>query len=128
MSNFNKWMIINDVSMISWVQLLWSCLVVENELFWLNCNWIAMNCIAYMVNCNSAIHATCPWTLTVYKYNELQISFATQKLNYKANCKTPIFLIVPWHNFESLWLILSSFNVATWDKWKSLEIMLNNNI
>ncbi len=33
MSNFNIWMTINDISMTSWVQLEWSCIVVENELF-----------------------------------------------------------------------------------------------
>jgi hypothetical protein len=29
-----------------------------------------------------------------YKYNELQVSFATQELSYKANFKTPLFFIV----------------------------------
>ncbi len=37
-----------------------------------------------------ATHATCPLTLTTYKYSELQVSFTTQKLSWKANCKTPI--------------------------------------
>ncbi len=32
-SNFNRWMTINDVNMTLWVQLLWSCIVIENELF-----------------------------------------------------------------------------------------------
>ncbi len=27
-----------------------------------------------------------------YKYNELQVSYAIQKLNYKVSCKTPFFL------------------------------------
>jgi hypothetical protein len=30
---FNKWMTINNVNMTSWVQLQWSCIIVENELF-----------------------------------------------------------------------------------------------
>jgi len=34
MLDFNRWMTINDVNMTSWVWLLWSCIVVENELFW----------------------------------------------------------------------------------------------
>jgi hypothetical protein len=33
---------------------------------------VTMSCIEYMVNCNSAIYATCPLALTMYKYNELQ--------------------------------------------------------
>jgi hypothetical protein len=37
------------------------------------------------------IQAICLWTLTMYKYNEMQMSYATQKLNYKASCKTPFF-------------------------------------
>jgi hypothetical protein len=47
-----------------------------------------------MVSCNSIIHATCALTLAAYKYNELQVSYAIQKLNYKANCRTPFFLIM----------------------------------
>jgi hypothetical protein len=37
----------------------------------------------------------------MYKYSELQVSIATQKLSCKANYKTPIFLIVcaPWNLF-----------------------------
>ncbi len=33
------------------------------------------------MSCNFAIHATCLLALTTYKYSELQMSFATQKLN-----------------------------------------------
>jgi hypothetical protein len=33
-SNFDGWMTINDVNMASWVQLWWSYIVVENEVFW----------------------------------------------------------------------------------------------
>ncbi len=33
-SNFDGWMTINDVNMASWVQLWWSYIVVENEMFW----------------------------------------------------------------------------------------------
>ncbi len=46
------------------------------------------------MNCNFTIHATCSLIFTTYKYNELQMSFATQKLNCKAICKTPFFKIV----------------------------------
>jgi hypothetical protein len=53
-----------------------------------------MNYTIYTMGCNSATHATCPLTLTAYKYNELQMSSATQKLSCKASCKTPFFLIM----------------------------------
>ncbi len=46
------------------------------------------------MSCNSITHVIGPLTLIAYKYSELQMSFVTQKLNYKANCKTPLFLIV----------------------------------
>jgi hypothetical protein len=38
--------------------------------------------------------ATCRIALTTYKYSELQVSNATQKLSCKANCKTPFFFVV----------------------------------
>jgi len=64
----------------------------------LNSSWkwvilieLQLSCIVYIVSCKFAIYATYPLELTTYKYNELQMSFATQKLNYKANCKTPFF-------------------------------------
>jgi hypothetical protein len=53
-----------------------------------------MSCIVYMVSCNFAIHATCPLTLMMYNYNELQVSFVIQKLSCKASNKTPRFFIV----------------------------------
>jgi hypothetical protein len=53
-----------------------------------------MSCTVYMVNCNFVTHATCPLKLTMYKYSELQVSVATQKLSCKANYKTPLFLIM----------------------------------
>jgi hypothetical protein len=62
-----------------------------NELFLLSCNWIAMNCTVYTW---IVTHATCSLALTTYKYSELQMNPTTQKLNYKANCKTPLFFIV----------------------------------
>ncbi len=43
---------------------------------------------------NYATHVTCPLALTMYKYSELQVSSATQKLSCKASCKTPLFLIM----------------------------------
>jgi len=64
------------------------------KIFWLSCNWVVLNYNVYMVNCNFTIHVICPLTLTTYKYNELQVCFTIQKLNCKANCKTPIFFIV----------------------------------
>jgi ABC-type arginine/histidine transport system permease subunit len=51
-----------------------------------------MNCTVSMVNCNSIIHAICSLSFMMYKYSELQVSCATQKLNYKVRCKTPFFL------------------------------------
>jgi len=71
-------MTINDVSMTSWVQLWWSCIVVENELFWKSCNWVTMSCTVYTMNYNPATHATCLLALIMYKYSELQIFGATQ--------------------------------------------------
>jgi hypothetical protein len=50
-----------------------------------------MNCTTYKVNCNCAIHATCPLALMMYKYSELQMSCETQKLSCKASCKTLFF-------------------------------------
>ncbi len=43
------------------------------------------------MNGNSTTHATYILALIAYKYNELQMSSATQKLSYKANYKTSIF-------------------------------------
>jgi hypothetical protein len=63
-----------------------------------------------MVSYNFAIHATCLLAFTTYKYGELQVSNATQKLNCKANCKTPFFFMVNfdccetnWNNRRLLW-------------------------
>jgi len=57
----------------------------------MNCfDIITMGCTIYIVSCNSTTIATCttcPLTLMVYKYNEMQMSYATQKLSCKANCK-----------------------------------------
>jgi hypothetical protein len=39
-----------------------------------------------------ATQATCLLTFIAYKYSDLQVSSTTQKLNCKANCKTPNFL------------------------------------
>jgi hypothetical protein len=61
---------------------------------WLSCNWVVMSCAIYTVSCNFATHATCLLEFMVYKYNKLQVFVATQKLSCKANCKTPLFLIV----------------------------------
>jgi hypothetical protein len=36
-------------------------------------------------------HATCSLKLMTYKYDELQVSFTTQKLSCKASCKTLFF-------------------------------------
>jgi len=53
-----------------------------------------MSCTIYTVSCNFATQATCLLTFMVYKYSELQVSSITQKLNYKANDKTPFSFIV----------------------------------
>jgi len=50
-----------------------------------------MNCTIYIMSCNFTTHATCMLTLMTYKYNELQMSCQTQKLNCKANCKNNPF-------------------------------------
>jgi hypothetical protein len=57
-----------------------------------------MNCTIYMVSYNFATHAICLLALTTYKYSELEMSFTTQKLSYKASCKTPFFFIVIWED------------------------------
>jgi hypothetical protein len=53
-----------------------------------------MSFSVYMVSCNFATYVICPLALTTYKYNELEVSFAIQKLSCKANNKTTIFIIV----------------------------------
>jgi hypothetical protein len=53
-----------------------------------------MNCTIYMENYNFTIHAICLLSFMVYKYSDLQVSSAIQKLSYKVSCKTPFFLIV----------------------------------
>jgi hypothetical protein len=53
-----------------------------------------MNYTIYTVSYNFVTHAICLLTFMKYKYNELQVSCATQKLNCKASCKTTFFFIV----------------------------------
>jgi hypothetical protein len=65
--------------------------------------WLKMNCFKIVAIelqwiaphiwwiATIAAYATCIITLTLYKYSELQMIIATQKLNYKANCKTSFF-------------------------------------
>jgi hypothetical protein len=53
-----------------------------------------MSCIIYVVSCNFATHVTCSLAFMSYKYNELQVSSKPQKLNCKANCKIPLFVIM----------------------------------
>jgi hypothetical protein len=47
-----------------------------------------MSCIVYTVNYNSYNLSV---ALTTYKYNEFQVSNATQELNCKAIAKHPFF-------------------------------------
>jgi hypothetical protein len=51
-----------------------------------------MSCIVYMMICNFAIHATYLLALMTYKYSELEVFSATQKLSWKGSYKTPLFL------------------------------------
>jgi hypothetical protein len=51
---------------------------------------VAMSCTIYIVSYNFITHATCSLALALYKYNELEVFGATQKIS----CKTPLFLIV----------------------------------
>jgi hypothetical protein len=44
-----------------------------------------------MMSCNFAIHATCLLTFIAYKYNELQVFVATQKLNCKPKLQNTPF-------------------------------------
>ncbi len=57
-----------------------------------------MNCTVYMMSCNFATHAICPLKIIMYKYNELQMFVATQKLRCKVSCKTSFFLIMIFDN------------------------------
>jgi hypothetical protein len=59
MSDIYRWMTIYDVNNTSWVQLLWSYIVVENELFWQSCN--ELHCIYGELQL--ATHATCSLAL-----------------------------------------------------------------
>jgi hypothetical protein len=65
-----------------------------------------MSFIIYTMNCSSATHATYLLALTAYKYSELQVFGAIQKLNYKASYKTPIFLILCYHHLHLCHYIL----------------------
>ncbi len=74
---------------------------------------ITMNCIVYMVNCNYVTHATCMLTFMLYKYNDLQMSNAIQRLSCKANWRTPLFFIVINQNFMFKEVIFKLLNKAT---------------
>jgi len=52
---------------------------------------VIMNYTIYTMSCNFATHEICLLALITYKYSKLQGSNAIQKLNCKANCKTPFF-------------------------------------
>jgi hypothetical protein len=85
-----------------------------------------MSCIIYTIT----THATCLLTPTTYKYNELQVSFTTQKLSWKANCKTPIFFIVLNFLFISFSMAFCynlfwySIYVTMWDCEYSIKVSL----
>jgi hypothetical protein len=55
---------------------------------------VAMSCIIYMVNYSFVTHAIYSLALMMFKYNELQMSSALEKVSCKANCKIPFFLIM----------------------------------
>jgi hypothetical protein len=46
------------------------------------------------MSCNFVTHVTYPLALTTYKYNKFVSVICSSKMSYKANCKTPFFLIV----------------------------------
>ncbi len=52
---------------------------------------VVMNYTIHIMNCNFATREICLLAFMTYKYSKLQRSNAIQKLNYKANCKTPFF-------------------------------------
>ncbi len=83
----------NEINMTSSVHLLWNYIVVENELFWQS--FTKLHCIHGELQ---RVYAICPLAPTLYKYSELQMFDATQKLSCKAGCKTPFFLIVFVHS------------------------------
>jgi hypothetical protein len=66
---------------------------LHNSWKWIVLIQLQLSCIVYMVNCNSTTHAICLLALSTYKYSELQMSSATQKLSCKANCKKSLFFI-----------------------------------
>jgi hypothetical protein len=66
-----------------------------------------MNYTIYMVNCNFTTRVTCLLKLVAYKYSELQMSFATQKLSCKASCKTPFY----YHSVDPHFVLLQGIGV-----------------
>jgi hypothetical protein len=73
-----------------------------------------------MVSWNFTTHATYPLALTTYKYSELQVSGAIQKLSYKANCKTPIFFILCYNHLHLCPYILTKvlIKILAWTFFK----------
>lgn len=69
-----------------------------------------MSCTVYTMNCNFVIHAICSLTLKTYEYNDLQVSFATQKLCCKASCKTTHFFHSVWKTMHCQKLLNSKSN------------------
>jgi hypothetical protein len=67
------------------IVVVWSCMVVENEFFRQNYNWVAIESqwiapyIWWVIT--FVTHATCLIALTMYEYGELQVVIATQNLN-----------------------------------------------
>jgi hypothetical protein len=82
---------------------------IENECFW-------QNCTIYMVSYNFATHATYLLTFMVYKYSELQVSFATQNLVARPITIHNLFLIVFYfpptilHLYIPIYFLLPSYH------------------
>jgi len=47
----------------------------------------------------------------MYKYGETQVFDVIQKLSYKTNCKTPLFLIVNQSSWERLFVPMAIFAI-----------------
>jgi hypothetical protein len=55
-----------------------------------------------MVSCTFVTRATCLLALMVYKYNELEVSFATQKLSLQGQLQNTFFHFVLYRaNFST---------------------------
>jgi hypothetical protein len=58
------------------------------------------------MNYNFATHATCPLELMTYKYNELQVSIATHKIEFQGHLQNTYF----FHSVDIILIIKRGIN------------------